>query len=146
MAFRKPVVQPEFADLKGTLAQSRNELGNATYQTIQEIIERLTRFRGITIDQIADKLDEVAADARYANKFASFITREDETSVLPNSIQLLAGTGITLDYSVANQLTISATGGAGAYYDAPLTDGDVDETDLIFADGECVIVQVPNIP
>lgn len=30
----------------------------------------------------------------------------------------------------------------GVWY--PLTDGDVDETDLIFADGECIMVFVPN--
>ena len=28
-------------------------------------------------------------------------------------------------------------------YDSPLTDGDSDETELIFADGDCIIVQVP---
>jgi len=42
--------------------------------------------------------------------------------------------------------TLSATGGGGGgstHYDAPLTDGDPVAADLIFAAGECVIVQVP---
>ena len=37
-------------------------------------------------------------------------------------------------------------GGIGTdinYYDTPLTDGNLEETDLIFANGECIIVRVP---
>jgi hypothetical protein len=40
------------------------------------------------------------------------LTEDDETATLPNSRALLAGAGITLNDSVAGQLTITATGGS----------------------------------
>lgn len=43
-----------------------------------------------------------------------FLTHSDESATLTNSRQLLAGTGVTFDDSVANQRTINA-GGGGSY-------------------------------
>lgn len=41
----------------------------------------------------------------------TYVTTNDETDVLPNSSRILAGSNITFDTSVPNQLTIDATGG-----------------------------------
>jgi hypothetical protein len=103
MAFRPPKKQPQFADLKGILAQYKDP-DNALYQTVQGIIERLSQFQTVTLEAVAD-----------------------------------------INQSVSNsQTTINITdSGFGNHYDTPLTDGDPDETDLIFASGECIIVQVP---
>lgn len=120
MAFRPPKKQPQFADLKGILSQSKSP-DNALYQTVQQIIDRLTQFQLLIVEEAKKKLDDTDAEAKYANKFASFITRNDDTLRLPNSIQLLAGTGIVLDYAVANKLTISSLGGASGY--APMSTG-----------------------
>ena len=146
MAFRKPKQQPEFADLKGILAQTK-QAENPLYQTLQVLIERLTQFKIVTLEQVAD-INNSVNNAQttlniVADKKATYITEIDESLKLPNSRRIIAGTGITLDYSVPNQLTISSTGSSGNYYDAPLTDGNIDETDFIFALGECIIVQVP---
>jgi hypothetical protein len=73
----------------------------------------------------------------------TFLTVDDESADLPNSRQELPGTFITFDDSVPNQRTINGTGET-LYYDAPLSDGDPIAAELIFADGECIIVQVPN--
>lgn len=147
MAFRKPQKQPEFADLKGILAQTKNTTNPALYQTIQVLIERLTQFRTVTLEEVADINNSINNSQAILNivadKKASYITELDEALKLPNSRQLLAGPGITLDYSVPNKLTISSTGGSGSYYDAPLSDGDPIEAELIYAAGECIIVQVP---
>lgn len=145
MPFRPPKKQPQFADLKGILAQSKNQLDQATYQTIQEIIERLSQFQNVTLEEVAGKLSEAQAVLKFATKHATYLTTEDETSSLPNSVQLVAGTGVSFDDSVPNIRTINSTGGGGTgnYYDSPLTDGNIDETHLIFANGECIIVQVP---
>ena len=75
----------------------------------------------------------------------TFITQNAETSLI-NSRRLVAGGGILFDTTMPGIFGISSTnGGSGSsnYYDCPLTDGDPDEADLIFANGECVIVQVP---
>lgn len=77
----------------------------------------------------------------FAPADADFITWSDESTDLPNSRNLIAGTGITFDDSVANERTIISN--EAFHYDAPLSDGDLVEADLIFAAGECIIVQVP---
>lgn len=148
MAFRRPKKQPEFADLKGILAQTKKQTESPLYQTVQTLIERLTQFRAVTIEEVADINNSINTTDTIinitANKKATYLTETDESLNLPKSRQILAGTGITLDYSVPNKLTISSTGGGSAdTYDSPLTDGDVDEMELITADGDCIIVQVP---
>ncbi len=144
MAFRKPKQQPEFADLKGILAQNK-KTDDPLYQTIEVLIERLTQFRGVTLEQIADINNSVNSALTtinfMADRRATYHTKDDETLRLPNSWRLEAGVGIAFDDSTPNLRIIS--GAAAAFYDCPLTDGNVDETDLIFAAGECIIVQVP---
>lgn len=141
MAFRPPKKPPQFADLKGILSQGK-DTDSAIYQTIQVLIERLDQLKDHTQDQITNitKSDDFLKN--IASKFATYHTKEDETTKLPNSVQLLAGTGIIFDDSVVNKRTIKSTGGS-SHYDCPLSDGDVNEADLIYANGECVIVQVP---
>lgn len=146
MAFRKPKQQPRFADLNGILAQSR-DTDSALYQTVQILIERLTQFQIVTLEGVADINDSVNTIESIVNitadKNRTYLTTENETLKLPKSVQLLAGPGITFDDTIPNQRTIS-TGGSGGYYDAPLSDGDLIAADLIYAAGECIIVQVPN--
>jgi len=50
MAFQKPKVQPQFADLKAILSQTQME--SAEYQLLQTLIERLTQFRDITVARL----------------------------------------------------------------------------------------------
>lgn len=47
------------------------------------------------------------------NALETILTRNNETGTLANSIRLAAGTGITLDYSVPNVLTISSSASGG---------------------------------
>lgn len=146
MAFRPPKKQPQFADLIGILAQSR-ETENPLYQTVQQIINRLTQFQSVTLEQLADVINSVVNSQAILNivadKRATYLTTDNETIKLPNSVQLLAGTGITFDDSVPHKRTISSSGSGSDHYDSPLSDGDLAAADLIFADGECIIVQVP---
>lgn len=149
MAYRPPKKQPQFADLKGILAQTKDKTEPSLYQTVAQIIDRLTQFQSVTLEEIADINNSISSSETIinitANKKATYHTKDDETLNLPNSWQLLAGTGITFDDTVPNKRTISSTGGGGGdYYDSPLTDGDLDETELIFASGMCIVVQVPN--
>lgn len=52
MPFQKPKRPPTFADLKGILSQS--QIDNATYQTIEVLIERLIQFQDKVASEIAD--------------------------------------------------------------------------------------------
>jgi hypothetical protein len=138
--FKPGPQQPDFSSLFTSLSNSRTQItNNALYQTIFFLIQNTNISRDQLVDAI-DVIDQGLSDIGAA----SFLTVDDETNLFPNSRQLLAGLGIEFDDSVAGERTISAA--VGNYYDAPLTDGNEDETDLIFASGECIIVQVPIPP
>lgn len=72
---------------------------------------------------------------------ASYITENPE-ALLPNSRQLVAGTGITLT-DLGTQLEVSAISPNELGYWTLLTDGDLVETDFIFADGDAISIWVP---
>lgn len=67
-----------------------------------------------------------------------YLTHSDETADLPNSRRLVAGTAISFDDSVAGQRIINADAGLWE----PLTDGDEDQPELIFAGGDVIMVNV----
>ena len=69
-----------------------------------------------------------------------FLTGADEIATLPNSRELLAGTGISFDDSIANERTISSTGGAEW---SVLTNGEVDNPELIFIGGDVIMGHTP---
>ena len=68
---------------------------------------------------------------------ASYVTVNDETATLTGSRQLIAGTNITLDTSVAGDIIINATGG-GSWI--PLVDGS--EPPAFITDGAGVLILV----
>lgn len=157
MAFKnsQPRPQTDFSDLVATLNKANIQTQNPTlYQTIWQLITKsqqnkdqiftiLEQFFGDII--INDDVD-LSAILNLINNlnniinFATFLTAENESIRLPSSRRLIAGTGITFDDTIPNERTISAVGGSGSVYYAPLTDGNIDETDLIFAAGECIMV------
>jgi hypothetical protein len=142
---KQPVTkQPTFSDLKTILNQSK-DTDSALYLTVKLIIDRLNQFQSVTLGDVNGKLSQDDASKKFATKSASFLTGNDDSTSLPNSLQLVAGTGITFDLSVANKLKIDSSGsGISSVYDSPLTDGNVDETNFIFANGDCIIVQIPE--
>lgn len=108
---------------------------NPLYQVIYNLI-------GLVINLKSDNTAGRPPSSASALKNLTFVTIDNETATLPNSRQLMAGTNITFDDSISGRRTINSSGVSG--YWAPLTDGDLDETDLIFAGGECVMVHVPS--
>lgn len=141
MAFKPPPKQPDFSSLIISLDNSKTQISNySLYQTIFFLITNTGKARDLLIDSI-DTINEQISEILAS----SFLTVNDETVDFPNSRQLLAGLGIAFDDTVAGRRTISATAGAN-YYDSPLTDGDEDETDLIFANADPIICQIPDVP
>lgn len=143
---------PEFADLKIPLAQSK-QTDNALSQVVATMIDRLTQGQSVTarrIEQVKEAGSRIATAIEDRTSKASIHTKFDDRLVLPNSVQLLAGENIIFDDSVAGKRTISATvpppvDTAPEGYWTPLTDGNMDETQLIFAAGECIAVFVPTL-
>ena len=139
MPFKPPSPQPDLSSLITSLDNSKTQVTNySLYQTIFYLIKNVDRSRNLVLEDINSLQVDLGSILA-----ATFLTVNDESGAFANSRQLLAGTGITFDDTIPNRRTISSSGG-GNYYDSPLTDGNVDETDLIFANGECIIVQVPN--
>lgn len=101
--------KPDFSSLVTSLNQSNLQKTNyAAYQTILFLIKNTLRFANLTqqdIDTINEDVSTIFA--------ASFLTVNNESNDFVNSRQLLAGTGITFDDSVANERTVSSTGGSG---------------------------------
>lgn len=141
MAFKSKPQQPDFSSLFTSLSNSKTQIQNySLYQTIFFLITNTSKVRDlfvVAIDALNEQLSEILA--------ASFLTVNDETTDFPNSRQLLAGTGVAFDDTVAGRRTINVIS-SGAYYDSPLTDGNFDEIDLIFGNGDPIICQVPNVP
>lgn len=76
---------------------------------------------------------------------ATIVTVGDDSATMPNSRVLTAGDNITLDDSVPGVLTINGeSGGGGGGYWSPLTDGDPDETELVFLNGDVIMVWIPD--
>jgi hypothetical protein len=127
MAFRPPRRAPEFADLKATLAQSR-DVDNTLYQVVQEIIERLSWFTFDTVQAVSDGGGSGGGGGGGgANQFATYFTKQDETAVLPNSLQLIHRYGLKENDAVANKRTVDLDlEYLGNFVAGPLySDGDV---------------------
>jgi len=141
MGFKPKRVQPDFSSLITSLDNSKTQNSNySLYQTIFFLITNTSRARDLLVDDVATINEQIS------KIFASsFLTINDETNDFANSRQLLAGAGILFDDTVAGKRTVSSSAGVG-YYDSPLTDGNEDETNLIFANGDPIICQLPNVP
>lgn len=132
--------QPDFSHLIGILANSRiQQTNNALYQTLYLLIKGITQSRDslvVTNNNTSQSLTQLLG--------VTYLTSEDETVLLINSRKLLAGVGVSFDDSTPGERVVNASAGPGAsHYDSPLSDGDLLAADLIFAAGECIIVQVP---
>lgn len=127
MAFRGSRKAPQFADLKSVLAQSRG-VDESLYQVVQEIIERLATFQFDVIPSIGTGGGgSGGGGVGGATKFATYLTKEDETAALPNAIQFLARYGLRFDDTIANERTIDLDlEYIGNFVAGPLySDGDV---------------------
>jgi hypothetical protein len=136
----EPTEFPDLSPLITSLATSgEQQKNNRLYQVLYLLIKKLVTSQRIT----EENFDQIIPDLS-ALLNVTFITVDDETALLLNSRRAVAGTNITLNTSTPGQIIINASGAVTGFYDSPLTDGNVNETDIIFANGECVIVQVPN--
>lgn len=125
-------VTPDYKRLVGILNRSGIKSGDTPlFQVVKALIDWGQQSGEAFSSQISRLEQTVQAStggsgggtgSGAGNTEASYITLDDETSGLPNSIQLLAGLGITFDTSVANQLTInSSVATVGGY--APMSTG-----------------------
>lgn len=94
-------------------------------------VEELTAGSGLEI---------VGTEVKFVEVAESRLLGRGEGGGAGDIEELTIGTGLDLTGTV---LSVDAAAIEPTSYHAPLTDGDEVETELIFADGECVMVEVP---
>jgi len=116
MSFKPEPKPPQFADLKGMLAQSK-QTDNALNQTLTILIDRLDQLevaRADVVQRINNSVNTITSYVTYlTNNTATYLTTSPEEVALANSSQLLPGANIVFDASVPHRLTIHSTGGGG---------------------------------
>ena len=121
--------------LRANLLQSGlQKRDNPLFQVINQLIglvQNVGDNANIAIANITPPTDISDSD---------FLVWSDETATLPNSRNLLAGPGITFDDTIANERTISSA--AGIEWSV-LTNWNVDNPELIFVDGDVIMVHTP---
>ena len=121
MAWKGKTKDPvDFNHLLATLQNSRiHQSNNALWQTIQQLILLSQQQKGWSVDQFTTIIGELVDNSNTVINIkqnlddASFWTKNDETLTFPSALQVLAGFGIILDYSVANKVTISIASAVG---------------------------------
>ncbi len=117
-------------------------LSNQPYLTHQNVLASLPQSR-----QLLSGDNVIFDDSVFGFRTVDvpleqeFLTASDETATLPNSRELLAGTSISFDDTVLNERTINATVPDRVW--SVLTNGDVDNPELVFAGGDVIMTHVP---
>lgn len=120
---------------------SGGPLSDKPYLTHQNVLADLPQSRQLLAGDNVNFDDSVFGERTVDVPLEQeFLTAADETATLPNSRELLAGTNITFDDSVPNERTINTE---PSLEWSVLTDGDVDNPEIIFAGGDVVMVHVP---
>lgn len=136
MPFKPKTPQPDFSSLVTSLDNSTVQVSNySLYQTILFLIKNTQKARDLLVADIK------TLDQELSEIFAgSFLTINLETNDFPNSRQLLAGTGIAFDDTVAGKRTINGTAVASQW--EVLTNGDAVNPELIYAGGDVIMLEI----
>jgi len=157
MAWKGKIKVPgRFADLLNPLMRDGLQQKNPIlFQVLSEIIKRSNEVNQTTTVELADIIGRLTLIDNSIVGLSGIVELLADLGILtsepligvdldnfPNFRELIAGTGITFDDTIINERTINASATGSGYW-TPLTDGDLDETDLIFASGEAIAVFVP---
>lgn len=108
---------------------------NPLFQLIRELIKAVSSITG-SVGTVT-----IGSGSSGALVNQSYVTINNDTGILPQSRQLVAGTDISLDISIPGQMSINFTGIGPEW--SVLTDGDVVNPELIFAGGDVVMTHIP---
>ncbi len=106
---------------------------NPLFQVINQLIGYLRDIGALNAETITI--------VESSLKNATYVTVTNELATLPNSRVITAGSGIVLDISNPGQIIISAPGATTQW--SVLTNGDVDNPELIFAGGDVIMTHIP---
>lgn len=122
--------------LNQTTLQKTN---NPLYQVILTLIKAAQEFQS---EQ--SEINSSSGGAITGLENADFLTSSDESILLPNSRQLIAGTGVSFDDTIVNQRTINIAGATGIDH-VVLSDG-VPAGPTPIDDGAGNFIYIPYTP
>jgi predicted glycosyltransferase len=147
----------DFLDLLPILVNAKLQSENfPLYQVLDQLIRKSNQskdqinstinsfFGKLTVNDDTNLQALLTAISNVNNilQDASFWTELDESLNLLSSRRVVAGTGITLDYTVPNEVIINSTGGSGGYI--PLATGT--EPLTFMSDGNGQPFLIPFVP
>lgn len=107
---------------------------NPLFQVINQLISTLRSIGDLNTTQIIN--------VESGLKNATYVTFTNQLATLPFSRVITAGSNISLDLSTPGQVIINSTGGGGSQWSV-LTNGNADNPDLIYADGDVIMTETP---
>lgn len=116
------------------------EKNNPLYQTIFYLIRAVKELQTETQDAISSIPIPVTG-----LEDLDFLTHSDESAILPNSRQLIAGTNVSFDDTVVNQRTVNVTGGSSGDDYVVVSDGNP-AGPLPISDGAGNFIYAPYSP
>lgn len=138
-------IQPKLSRLKSQLAASKvKEEDFPLFQVVSQLIDTIKQLQDATLNTITTTVTgglTAILNAIALIKNSDLLTHTDESAEFPNSRMLIAGANITFDITTPNQLEI--IGDAIDREWSVLSNGNVINPEVIFADGEVVMVSVP---
>lgn len=153
MAFKPDPKEPDLSALVTSLNNSKTQTSNnALYQTIYNLINAVRRSRDIvnsSIEKINNSINNTVNNVVInitSITNATYWTKDNESASLPNSRQVIAGSGITLDYTVANQVTVSSTGGSSGLGFIIMSNGDEPPQPMGTGDGNFLLIPFDYVP
>jgi len=130
--------QPRLDRLKAQLATSRvKEADFPLFQVVTQLIDAIRQLQSATGEEISGVSGGVVTLSTL-----KFLTHDNESIALPNSRQLIAGVNVIFDDTVVNQRTINVPDAIDREWSV-LTDGDLAQPELIFANGDVIMTHVP---
>jgi len=130
--------QPNLSRLKSQLGAAKvREQDTPLYQVIIQLIDAVRQLQLATTESIGGVSGGVINLSNL-----DLLTHSDESIELPNSRQLIAGTNITFDDTVINQRILNVPDAVDREWSV-LSDGDLDEPELVFANGEVIMTHIP---
>jgi hypothetical protein len=142
---------PDYERLRVPLNTSEVQTkNNSLWQVISGLIDYAQQGQG-TINTLIQNLTDTVNSINNSISIIigqligdkTFLTATDESLSLPNSRQLLAGTNVTFDDSVANRRTVNVSAGSSVDH-VVLSDGVQPPTPI--NDGNGNFIYIPYIP
>ncbi len=129
---------PQLDRLKAQLLTSGlSQKNQPLYQIIRDLINAIRQ----SVDEIAEAAGIPGGGGGSTLFDKNYITWTNELASLPNSRNLLAGTGITFDDSVVGQRTVNVSIVEKEW--SVLTNGDTTMPELVFAGGDVIMTHIP---